>query len=395
MSIPQHTLNLYQKPKLGNGFINRFPVYNYKHSINAIGGFDTASFEIALRSVNEMQQFLDQYLGNRVAIFVDNPVEPCWEGFINRMTFSAGGAQYTISLDQMANDVVVLYTTTANSAATTQSAAASATLKSTYSKSLYGFKREQIDLGLMLSGTGVTLMRDTVLAQRALPKSSIMPGQSGGGLLRIECLGFYHTLTWEDYRNASTGAVQLGNLLDTIIGGLDNGTTFFDNTDLTLTGANPNTIDQFHGKGETAWDVLMKIREIGNASQYFVIGVSPTNFQTGTRRFYYQQANSEVVYTARTSDGLRIRNLYGQLVPPWTVRPDAGVRVSDMLIGWNGIGDNPTETYIMKIDYDAEAQTAIYSGDDDLTAEGVFNLKRWNKAQGNKPKQLGAARRLA
>lgn len=393
MSIPSHTLNLYQKPKLGNSPVNRFPVYNYKHSINAIGGFDTASFAIALRSVSEMQQFLDQYLGNRVAIYVDNPVEPIWEGFINRMNFSAGGVQYSISLDQMVNLVYGLYTPTAGG--TTQTAAAVGTAKSTLSQSLYGIKVEEIDLGVMLGGTGTTLMRDTVLAQRALPKTSLLPGRSGAGLLAIECLGFYHTLTWEGYRNTAPGSAQLGNLVDTIIGGLVNGTTFFDNTNLTRTVANTSTVDQFHTRGETAWDVLVKIREMANAAVYYVIGVSPTDFQTNTRLFYYQQASSDIVYTARQADGLRIRNLYGQLVRPWTVRPDAGVRVSDALIGWNGIGDNPTETYIMRIDYDAEAQSVIYSGDDDLTAEGVFNLKRFNKAHVNRPKQFGAQRRLA
>jgi hypothetical protein len=62
-----------------------------------------------------------------------------------------------------------------------------------------------------------------------------------------------------------------------------------------------------------------------------------------------------------------------------------------MLIGWNGVGDNPMETYIMKVDYDANRQTCIYSGDDDLSAEGVFNLKQYNKAYG---KRFGAGRRI-
>jgi hypothetical protein len=220
----------------------------------------------------------------------------------------------------------------------------------------------------------------------------MIPGSGSSGLLNIQCLGFYHTLEWEDFRQGVSANVQLGNFLDTIIGGIVNGTTFFDNTNLTQTAANANVIDQATVKGESVWDALLKIQEFGDTSAYFVMGVSPTDFQTGTRRFYYQAANSSIVYTARQSDGLRIRNLYGQLVDPWRVRPDAGIRVSDILTGWNGVGDNPTETYIMKIDYDANTQRAIYSGDDDLTAEGVFNLKRFNNAQGQR---FGAARRLA
>lgn len=387
-----HTMKLYQKPAVGNGFVKRLNVYNYRHTISAIGGFDTASCDIAIRSRDEGQQFLDQYIGNRVAFYVDNPVEPIWEGFINRMTFDAGGVQYTISLDEMANRIRVVYTTAATSPDITQGAAATATTKSTYSQSLYGIKQEQIDLGLMTAGTGATLLRDTVLAQKALPKSSILPGGNGNGLIHIEFLGFYHTLMWEDFRQTTAGSVQLGNFVDTIIGGILNGTTFFDNTDTTLTIANTNAINQQTMKGETVWDVLKKIQETGNTTNYFVIGISPTDYQTGTRRFYYQVASTDIVYTARQSDGLRIRNLYGQLVPPWTVRPDAGVRVSDMLIGWDGIGDNPTETYVTKIDYDANQQTAIYSGDDDISIEGAFNYRRFNKAYG---KRNGQPRRVA
>lgn len=381
-------MQLYQKPAQGTSFIKRLQIYNYKHSINAIGGFDTASCDIAVRSRDEGQQFLDQYLGNRVAFYVDNPVEPIWEGYINRMTFSAGDVQYSIGLDQMANRVRTIYCATNGNSQTSQSAVTN----STASQAIYGIKQEQVDLGYMLSGTGVTVIRDTVLAQRAYPKTSILPASGGGGLLHIELLGFYHTLEWEDFRTATTGAVQLGNLVDTVLGTVVNGTTFFDNTDLTETDANTNTIDTQTLRGETTWQILQKIQEFGDTTQYFVMGVTPTLFTTGTRRFYYRAASTTVVYTARQSDGLRIRNLYGQLVDPWRVRPDAGIRVSDVLIGWNGIGDNPTETYIMKIDYDANAQSCIYSGDDDLSAEGVFNLKRFITAQG---KRFGANRRFA
>jgi hypothetical protein len=92
---------------------------------------------------------------------------------------------------------------------------------------------------------------------------------------------------------------------------------------------------------------------------------------------------------------MRIRNLGGQIIPPWLVQPDAGIRIVDDLIGWNGIGDNPTETYILKIEYDANNQTAIFSGDDDLTTEGIFNTKRLNRGQNQTTKRFGAARRLA
>lgn len=388
MTNYNHTLNLYEKPAEGARFIKRFDAYNYTHTISAIGGFDTAACDIALRSVDEMQQFLDQYLGNRVAFYVDNPVAPIWEGFINRMTFNAGGVQYTIGLDEMANRMTVQYTDPSVSATAPQVAG---TTNNTASQAVYGIKQDVIDLGYREDPAGVTTYRDTQLSQRPWPKTSVMRGGGGGGLLRIECLGFYHTLSWETYRSTAITNPTLTTFVNTIRAGLANGSTFFDNTDTTEITTNSVTIDEERTRGQTAWDTLTEIREHGDGTNYWVIGITPTDFRTGTRRMYWRVFNDTIVYTARLSDGLRIRNVYGQLVPPWTVRPDAGIRVTDQLIGWNGNGDNPTETYILNITYNANEQTVDYRGDDDRTAEGVFNYRRFNKTIG---KRNGATRRL-
>lgn len=388
MSIPVHTLNIFQKPAIGNGFINRLPVYNYKHTIAAVGGFDTASCDIAIRSRDEGQQFLDQYIGNRVAFYVDNPVAPIWEGFINRMSFNAGGVQYSISLDKMANRLRCIHIDPAVAATNPQ---ATTIVNSTDSQALYGIKMESIDLGVQTNGTtSQAAIRDTQLAQRAYPKTSITQGQ-GGGLLHIEFLGFYHTLEWETYIDTSIVNAQLGVYVDTLIAAVANGTTFFDNTDTTLTVANTLTIRPQSIRGDTFWDRLMMVQEVGDNTNYYVVGLTPTDFQTGTRRLYYRIQNVNTVYTARQADGLRMRNLYGQLVPPWTVQPDAVVRVPDMLIGWNGIGDNPAETYITAIDYDANAQRVTWRGDDDTTAEGAMQFRKYSRSHTSK--RFGEPRR--
>lgn len=375
-----HSMSIYQKPAIGNTFLKRYTAYNYRHTIAAVGGFDTASCDIAIRSRDEGQQFLDQYIGNRVAFYVDNPVEPIWEGFINRMTFDAGGVQYTISMDEMANRVKVTSTNTSLSATDAQISIAA---NNTTSQALYGIKQENIDYGYLRSTLSQVAIRDTVINQRAFPKSSITRGQ-GAGLLHIEMLGFYHTMLWEDYTNTGTAATTVNLLVNAVQAALANGATFFDNTDDTDIAANATSFNEQHIKRESSWDTLRRLTEVGDGTDYFIVGVTPTIYSTGTRRLYFRAANSTIVYTARQSDGLRIRNLYGQLVPPWTVRPDAGIRVSDVLIGWNGAGDNPTETYIQSITYDSNQQSVDYQGDDDTRAEGAFQLNRYGRPIGKR-----------
>lgn len=392
MDFPQHSVHIYQKPAVGSAFIQSLPVYNYRHSINARGWFDAASFDIAIPSIADRQRFLDLYLGNRIAIFVDNPCEPAWEGLINRMSFNAGGTQYSISIDQMANRVAIQYAS-GGAVVTTETTVSN----DTNSQALYGIKQDTVDTGPQLSaGTGITTaFRGTIIAQRAWPKTSRIPSGGGSGLLHVECLGFFHTLEWEEFRDANNALNALNTAITAVLlPAVANGTTFFDNADTTDIAANASTLNRNSQRGEKIWNRLLTIAEIGDGTNYYVIGITPTFFGTGKRRLYYRQANSAIEYTARQADGMQVRDLYGNLVKPWKVKPDRGIRINDMLIGWNGVGDNPMESYILKIDYDANAQTAIFSGDDDLTAEGVFNLKQYNQAMGNKPKQFGTSRRL-
>lgn len=379
-----HTLNLYQKPKLGSAFVRRFQTYNYRHKISANGWYDTASCDVRLSSADEAQQFLDQNIGNRVAIYVDNPVEPIWEGFINRITFAAGGGQYTISLDEMVNRALVAYTASGTTLTTTA-------VNDTASQAIYGIKAEKTDLGYQQSPTAPTVLGNTILANRAWPKTSITQGD-GSGLVTLELLGFYHTLNWDAFSSTTIATPAINTFITaTLLPAVANGTTFFNNADTSLVSANATTTQSDRRRGQTMWQILQELAEVGDGTNYFVTGITPTDPNVGTRRLYYRVQNTSILYTARRRDGLRIRNVYGQIERPWTVRPDCGIRISDMLPGWNGQGDDPRETWISAIDYDAESQSVTWVGDDNITAEGAFGLARQNKQHG---KPFGAAQRF-
>src|SRR2546428_254708 len=103
MAIPIHHIHIYQRPAQGSAFLRKHPVYSYQHTITNQGWFDTASCDIAVRSEGEGFNILEAYLGCYVAIYVDNPAQPIWEGLINRITFNSGKASYSIGMDEMAN----------------------------------------------------------------------------------------------------------------------------------------------------------------------------------------------------------------------------------------------------------------------------------------------------
>lgn len=386
-----HTLNLYEKPMAGNGFRERFKVYNYRHRINSVGWFDTASCDIVPRSQASPERFIDQFLGNRIAIYVDNPAEPVWEGFINRMTFNVGLVALTFSLDEMMNQVNVKYMPLGGTLTTVTPTATSRALAS---QAVYGIKAGTLDVGYIRSaGTRVATIASTKLEQLAWPQQSSTDRSSAKpGVIHLEMLGFYHTLKWQERNLTTTNVLSLTNVLMNATLGmlplLANGTTFFDNTDFTQLATNAVTMALDEYRGKTFWDVMVEVQETGDASQnYYTIGVTPTDFMTGKRRLFYQIANSAIAYTARRRDGLRVRDLYGRLVAPWRVKPDRGIRISDWLVGGAISGDDPRETYIMNVEYDANLQQVIWTGDDALNGEAAFQLHRNTKPFG---KRFGA-----
>lgn len=372
MPIPKHYIHVYQRPKQGTSFIKRYPVYNYQHSIVNQGWFDTASGDIAVGSEAEGQQILEQYLGCFVAIYVDNPAQPIWEGLINRITFNSGGASYTISLDELANRVSVVYTGAANVAAETTP------VNNTASQAIYGIKQDQIELGVDPSaGTQRTTLGNTILAQRAYPQSSYGQSQGNTNIVHLELIGIYHTLEWTKlFSTTSTSSFSITALMQFYAPNNGNGSTFFDGSDVSKIGTNAVTASN-QQRAVSYWETILRLAETGDGTNYWVCGITPTDRNTGKRVFYYQLANTAIEYTCQKADKLKPRNLFGKPIRPWTVVPDRGIRVSDALVGVGGtIQTDPTLAYIQSIQYDANSQSVTWFGADNTSARAAFLLGR-------------------
>ncbi len=385
MGLPIHYIHVYQRPKQATTvgsplFIKRYPVYNYQHTIASMGWFDTASCDLAIRSQIEGNDILNSYLGAFVQIIVDNPVEPIWEGLINRITFNSGGASYTISLDEMANRVSCVFTGVANAAGQTTIA------NNTNSQAIYGIKQEQIEFGVDTTGGAATQrgqLRDTILLQRAFPQTAISQAMGETNLVHLELIGVYQTLEWEKQFTILTAGNNAATAkINATLAALANGTTFFDSADTSQVATNAITIPD-QQRGMSTWELIQKIAESGDATNYWIAGILPTDPNLGTRRLYYRQFNSAVEYTAFQSDGLKPRNAYGKPIPPWLIVPDRAIRVNDTLIGFGtSIAVDPRVTYIQSIQYDANAQQVTWLGTDDTTARAAFHLKRRFKPLG-------------
>lgn len=387
MALPVHSLHIFEKPAAGTDFLRRFTAYNYQHTIANQGWFDTASCDIAVRSQGEGFNILNNYLGNFIRVFVDNPAQPIWEGLINRLTFNAGNASYTAGLDELANRVSVVYTGAANAAAETT------VVNNTTSQALYGIKQDQIEFGPDPSaGTHRTVLGNTILAQRAFPQTSYSQAQGQSNLIHMELIGIHHTLKWEKLFSAAVaGTSTLSGYVIALLGLVANGTTFFNNADTTKVTTNADTTPN-QQRGKSYWERMLEIAEAGDGSNYWVCGILPTDANIGTRSFYYRIANYAVEYTAFQKDGLKPRNAWGKPIPPWLVVPDRVIRVEDQVVGIStALEVNPILTYIQSIQYDANTQKVQWFGADNTTARAAFMLNRSFKPIA---RDLGAPKRV-
>lgn len=385
MSIPAHYLNIYQKPKTGIAFITRKQAYGYRHQISANGWFDTASCDLHMTPI-EAEMALENFVGNPVKVYVDNPAEPIWEGIITTVSYDSGGALVRRSIDAMMNraEVVIQYTRNAAGSQTVVTNAANMLP----SQDIYGVKEGTINAGV-IEGTSPSVYadsyRDTLVEINAWPQSSI--SQGGNVNVRVEMKGYYHTLDWEmHWVSPTAAAITASALITALLANVTNTTLWFNNAD--TSGVTTNAAWSIREQiriGMTKWQGFLRITEAGNATgTYFIVGIEPTNPVKGTRRLYYRAANSAVEYTAKAKDGLRVRNAQGGIVRPWTVIPDRVLRITDVLTGWGGLGDDPRDVYLRSVTYDAERQTVRWTGADNTTGEGIFQVHEFHQRQDNR-----------
>lgn len=377
MSFPPHTLNVYEKPTVGTGYLARKQAYGYRHQISANGWFDTASCDLAMTPI-ESELALENWVGNPVKVYVDNPAQPIWEGIISTVAYDSGGALVRRSLDAMMNRAEVVIQLPKAAAGSQTKITNAANVEP--SQDIYGVKEGSINAYVVedaLISNHQNSVRDTLLNVNGWPQSSITQGSNRN--VRVEMVGYYHTLEWEMHWSTTNVSRNASTLITQLLANVTNNNLWFDNTN--TTGVETNTTWSINERiriGMTKWDGFLRVAEAGNTSgDYFIVGIEPTNPVTGTRRLYYRQANETIEYTARAGDGLRVRNAYGGLVRPWTVVPDGILRITDVMTGWNAQGDDPRDVYLRSIQYDAEKQAVRWQGADNTTAEGIFQVKEY------------------
>lgn len=373
-----YTINIHRRPSItaiGNtALMGRHIALNYRHKITAMGWYDTAYCEV-LPPPDRYSTLMDDYIGARVFIYGGNPTYPIWTGTINRISYTRKGVSYNNSIESMYNSVSVRTNGLLNAGAINQT-----------SITKYGRKHGIIDVAAHTGSPGVNERRDTLLAMNAYPQKSKVrvPGQSDTPL-RLEMVGDHLTMNWSPTTNNSGTAIAFSAAVRAIVANCNlGGNVWFNNTANDYTEIVDNltpTIAPNSYYNITNLEAIRKVVESGdNLGNRWVYGIK-FDPNTRLRRLYYRRANFAIKYTARLSDGMRVRDLSNRLVDPGSVTPDCGFRVTDVFPTWSGTGDNPAESYIETVEFDANSQEVTLIGVDDPTIEGQFQTRRYGKVR--------------
>ena len=163
---------------------------------------------------NSMFNLMSQ-LGREVIIRNEFSLDVWW-GILYSMEIRWGSRTINVSLGSLSNRVVVKYTLK-NSKGTAKDKG-TAWVTNDDSIARYGTKELKVPGG-ELSDAAAEGLRDWVLAQRGLPRQVLQTGQSQGGSASglLTCKGWFSTLNWRYYYNASKSSVSNEQMISDII----------------------------------------------------------------------------------------------------------------------------------------------------------------------------------
>lgn len=399
--VTPHIISVFQRPRQGTSILNQHIAYKYKHRIMASAGFESASCTLRV-SAGEAALILDNYPGCIVQVHVDDPVNPIWEGYIDRVTYRSGAVIDTRSLSEMANRVnVTFYNADSPAAIKTEQ---TAVINNTDSQAIYGVKEISVDAGIHFNNadkTHKTVLRNTFQTQRAFPLKSTVRG-NGNGELELEMRGLYEMAwNWQNYLSTNILVPDAGTVINRVVIRSDleaplNAPFIY----LTATGGmtgtaftyvSPNlsfNISRSSQSGQTYWQYIQSIAEAGEGVRSWSIGINPPDPNIGSRLIYYRAANATVEYGFGNQD-TRIKDTSGTVIPPYLIKPDRGIIFTDLLPGLYTDGNDPSYAYISAVEYDADAQAVDIQSPDGLTMNAVYRRLQYFKGHGQG--QFGAS----
>lgn len=310
---------------------------NYTHTINAVGGFESASFSLG-GTPEYLKDWYDDGLMRRIVMYSPEAV-PVWEGFVNRLNLTAGSLKKTKSIEGMFNRVYMRYNPLDTSLSPPlEKAPTTLVFDDILSQSEWGVKSVVISGGGRTDDMAFNWGR-TILRERKQPVTGedVSTGNVGGYSLEVECLGYYHTLKWIPYISALGGSVQAHQAIQEVLQYFNGINGSWISQDFGLMDYSFASAKRGYNNYPNCWSVIEDVIQAGGASgERWVGGI----YQD--RRMVFKRAEAidglyadeYQLYRSLSDQGQFIYDVAtGTEVKPWDMTPDKVLHTVDFNVG--------------------------------------------------------------
>lgn len=293
-------------------------IESYSHEIRSIGGFYSASISFKTDLLS-LEDWLDNGLGRHIQV-VDEAQDVIWEGFVDRLTISAGGVQYSLGpviSSDIANRVrirysIADYTISPPSVGVTVT---SAYANDTISQLRYGILEKTLSVN-EVTETIARQIRDTWLQAHSQPPTSMRISQSGTSepTVTLECLGYYHYLQTWTYNNSATGTITITEKIEDIL--ISSPNEGLISSELGYVASNGTEVRNDETGDKTPQSIIEDLVSYGDSSNnQYTVGIYEG------RKLYYQPIPEEITYIYNLFDNKGIITARETPINPWAVRP--------------------------------------------------------------------------
>lgn len=340
-------------------------ISNYSHTLQANGGYWSASFSINLDQ-GGLEKWIMEGLGRHIEV-VDNAGVVIWEGFVNRISASLGALDFvTGPMMDVDNDLLLEYTTLDTTGVAPFFGAEKELLADNAdSITRYGYWPAVLSGGDLSDGRAADQL-DTYLAENSWPTNtkSVNTGGAGDTQVSVDCLGYIHMYDKMSYAAAAGADIDLS---DKIIDVLDSQLNIIIDTSWVRIASNALQVPAIADKQESGWQVIKRLLSFGDAAfNRYLFGIYANLMPV------YEAAPTTLLYQQQLSDPeQKVTTLAGGRVLPWHVLPGKWLLFSDFLVGESEPADlrnDPRAMFIETVTYTAPWGLQMRGGKTDAFA---------------------------
>lgn len=330
------TINYYERMVDGGDFLGdlNVPLQDWKHTVSAFGGFNTAEFTLMDNQVSLDDWAIDG-LGRKI-IAHDETLSPMWEGFVDSVTVNNNGLTKTYGpVSDIANRIFSIYSGVDVSVFPPIIGVRkrSPTFNDTLSQQKWGI------LPYILSLAGVSDANADLLVtmymkehSHAEKNTTFAFGGSGNGSVQVKCLGWFNTLKYPyNYLVPGSGTVPLTTRLQQII--LAQPNSEWVATDFAHMQANTVPVIAYQNDDQLAVEQIRGYTAMGDQSNNrWLFGVYED------RKPYHYPVVNQIDYLIHLKDSRWIvYDANHAVVPPWRVRPGKWAFFADEMAGLGAV----------------------------------------------------------